>query len=94
MGKVLILSKYIFLIYSSDIHERRRHIHVTYNRSGFKRSCKFWLETEIALDALKKGEFTTIELNEIEKLLREHKNELFAQLELFYANLPVKALRK
>ena len=29
MGKILILSKYIFLIYSVDIGEIRRHIHVT-----------------------------------------------------------------
>lgn len=47
MGKLLILAKYIFLIYGSDIYETRRHIHVTYNQRGYKRACKFWLEPEI-----------------------------------------------
>jgi hypothetical protein len=66
MGKLLILSRYIFLIYGSDIYESRKHIHVTYNRRGFKRACKFWLEPTIEIDSNKKGEFTTIELNEIQ----------------------------
>lgn len=50
MGKILILSKYIFLIYSVDIYEFRRHIHVTYNLAGYKKSCKFWLEPKVQLD--------------------------------------------
>ena len=47
MGKLLILANYIFLIYGSDIHEKRKHVHVTYAHRGFKRSCKFWLEPDI-----------------------------------------------
>ncbi len=30
MGKLLILARYIFLIYATDIHEKRKHIHITY----------------------------------------------------------------
>jgi hypothetical protein len=41
MGKILILTKYVFLIYSVDITELRKHIHVTYNAAGYKKSCKF-----------------------------------------------------
>jgi hypothetical protein len=29
MGKILVLLKYVFLIYSMDINEERRNIHVT-----------------------------------------------------------------
>ena len=47
MGKLLILANYIFLIYGSDIHEKRKHVHVSYAHRGFKRSCKFWLEPDI-----------------------------------------------
>lgn len=65
MGKLLILTKYIFLIYGSDIHEERRHIHVTYARRGYKKSCKFWLEPKIQLDENKHGEFSNKELGEI-----------------------------
>lgn len=57
MGKLLILANYVFLIYGSDIYEKRRHVHVTYNHRGFKRACKFWLEPEIEIDLGKVGDF-------------------------------------
>jgi hypothetical protein len=94
MGKLLILTRYIFLVYGSDIYEKRKHIHVTYSQSGFKRSCKFWLEPTIEMDESKKGDFTAIELNEIKKLIEENKEIIIGQLELFYANKQVKAIRK
>jgi hypothetical protein len=94
MGKLLILAKYVFLIYGSDIFEIRKHIHVTYNHRGFKRSCKFWLEPEISLDENKTGDFSERELREIENLIKENRDVLVAQLDLFYNNEPVKAIRK
>jgi len=94
MGKLLILEKYIFLIYGSDILESRRHVHVTYSHRGFKRACKFWLEPEIEIDPGKKGDFSEVELNEIKKLTMKNKEVLLDQLNLFYNGLPVKAIRK
>jgi hypothetical protein len=94
MGKLLILAKYIFLIYGSDIYETRRHIHVTYNQRGYKRACKFWLEPEIELDTTKKGDFSVKELYEIEKLVIEHTEVLNTQLASFYKFEKVKAIRK
>ncbi|MBX2897154.1 MAG: DUF4160 domain-containing protein [Cyclobacteriaceae bacterium] len=94
MGKVLILANYIFLIYGTDIYEKRKHIHVTYAHRGYKRACKFWLDPEITLDTNKKGDFSESEFNEIKKLIIEHKELLINQLELFYSNQPVKAIRK
>ncbi len=94
MGKILILLKYIFLIYSIDINEARRHIHVTRNVAGYKKSCKFWLEPEIELDENKKGDFSSVELREIRKLIEENKELILQQLELFYAGKTVKSIRK
>jgi hypothetical protein len=93
MGKLLILKNYIFLIYASDIVESRRHIHVTYSRRGFKKSCKFWLEPTIELDDKKKGEFSDRELREIAKLIHDHKATIMNQLSLFYQHQEVKAIR-
>ncbi len=93
MGKLLILKKYIFLIYGSDIYEDRRHIHVTYAHKGFKKSCKIWLEPEIELDEKKTGYFSEKELNEILKLTKAHKQTLLDQLLLFYQQKEVKAIR-
>ncbi len=94
MGKLLIIYKYVFLIYSIDIAELRRHIHVTFNVAGYKKSCKFWLEPEIEIDHNKKGNFTAIELKEIEKIIQENKELILQQLDLFYSGKPVKAIRK
>jgi hypothetical protein len=94
MGKLLILARYIFLIYGSDIHETRRHVHVTYAHRGHKKSCKFWLEPEITVDTKKQGDFTTQELREIKTLLQEHLHDLNAQLDRFYADQQVTAIRK
>lgn len=94
MGKLLILLKYIFLIYSVDINEVRRHIHVTPNVGGYKKSCKFWLEPEVELDENKQGDFSEIELREIKKLIEENKELILQQLEIFYSGKPVKSIRK
>jgi hypothetical protein len=94
MGKLLILEKYIFLVYGSDILEKRRHVHVTFAHRGYKRACKFWLEPDIALDPAKPGDFSEKDLNEIKKLVVEHKATLLKQLDLFYNHIPVKAIRK
>lgn len=94
MGKILILTKYIFLIYSVDIKELRKHIHVTYNVGGYKKSCKFWLEPKVELDENKRGNFTEIELKEIEKLVNENKELILQQLNLFYKGIPVKSIKK
>jgi hypothetical protein len=94
MGKLLILAKYIFIIYGSDIYESRRHIHVTYAQRGYKKSCKFWLEPEVKLDENKIGDFSHSELNEIRKLIIEHKDLILQQLDLFYKRQVVTAIRK
>lgn len=94
MGKLLILVKYIFLIYSPDIFEIRRHIHVTRNVAGYKRSCKFWMIPKVELDENKKGDFTEIELREIKRLIEENKDLILRQLQLFYDGKPVKSIKK
>ena len=94
MGKILILLKYVFIIYSVDINELRKHIHVTHHVSGYKKSCKFWLEPEIILDENKKGNFTEIELREIKILIEENEELILQQLKLFYAGQIVKSIRK
>lgn len=93
MGKILILARYIFLIYGSDINELRRHIHCTYAHKGFKRSCKIWLEPAIELDESKAGDFTERELNEIIQLVAQHKDVILEQLQKFYSREQVKAIR-
>ncbi|MBL8017277.1 MAG: DUF4160 domain-containing protein, partial [Ignavibacteria bacterium] len=44
MGKLLIFAKYVFFVFSSDINEKRRHIHVRDKEGEMNRLCKFWIE--------------------------------------------------
>jgi len=46
------------------------------------------------VDENKKGDFTEMELREIEKLIEKNKEVILQQLELFYAGQPVKSIRK
>jgi len=94
MGKILVLVKYVFLIYSTDIYESRKHIHVTYNVAGYKKSCKFWLEPNVELDENKTGGFTEVELTEIGKLIEANKELILQQLVLFYLGFPIKAIKR
>lgn len=93
MGKLLISAKYIFLIYSADIAELRKHIHVTYSHRGFKKSCKFWLEPTIELVENNKGDFSALELKEIDTLIHKNKDILLSQLEKFYQLVKVNAIQ-
>jgi len=63
------------------------------HKKGFKRSCKFWLEPEVMLNQNKTGDFSEIELNEIKSLVVKHEEIIRKQLELFYNNKPVRAIR-
>lgn len=94
MGKILVLLRYVFLIYSVDINENQETYTRTYNVAGYKKSCKFWLYPEVQLDENKKGDFTVIELREIRNLIEENKELILQQLDLFYQGKPVKSIRK
>ena len=52
------------------------------------------MEPEVELDTKKKGDFSETELNEIRNLIKENKTILLKQLELFYTNKTVTAIRK
>ena len=92
MGKLLIYLKYIFLVFSSDIHEKRKHVHVRDNKGHYTNLCKFWLEPKIE-NEYNYG-FSKKELNEIERLIIENKEILLKQLTIFYKGKKVKAIRK
>ena len=92
MGKLLIYLQYVFLVFSSDIKEKRKHVHVRDSKRRLTNLCKFWLEPGIEIEY--NYGFTQKELNEIEKLIKENKTILLKQLGQFYKGKPVKAIRK
>jgi hypothetical protein len=91
MGKLLLILRYVFLLFSSDKEEGRKHIHVTDTSSDNERLCKYWLEPTIQL-AYNKG-FRPKELTQIERLLIQHREILDVQIDLFLAGKRVTSIR-
>lgn len=90
MGKLLIFEKFIFFVFSIDISEKRRHIHVRDKTGRINKLCKFWIEPDIKLANSVK--FTSKELLEIEKLIILNINLINKQLDKFYAGKKVKSI--
>ncbi len=74
MPKILIFKNFVFIIFSIDKFEKRVHIHVAKKSVREFVPAKFWLEPKIEL--AKKGDFTTTEINEVEKLILRFEKEL------------------
>ena len=92
MGKLLVFLKYVFFVFSSDIKESRRHVHVTDKKSDLERICKFWVEPKVELEY--NIGFTKTEIKEIEKMLISNMDAVKSQLDLFYTHKIVKAINK
>ncbi len=82
MGKLLILLNYIFFVFSSDIKEQRRHIHVKDKKRGLKKFCKFWIEPDIQLES--NIGFSHSELNEIEKMIHSNIKIIHRQSDSYF----------
>ena len=77
-------------VFSSDINEKRKHIHVRDKRGRITNLCKFWLEPRIELEY--HHGFNKTEINEIEKLIKENKKIIIEQLVKFYAGKKIKSI--
>jgi hypothetical protein len=77
-------------VFSSDINEKRRHVHVRDKAGKLNRLSKFWIEPNIKLE--KNDGFSVKELNEIRKLVLENRDLINKQLDDFYAGKKVKSI--
>lgn len=91
MPKLLIINQYVFLIYSSDLAENRRHVHVESKKGRFRRTAKFWLEPQIKV--VEKGGFPGTELKKIENLIKENIKLLHEQIEKFGKGQKIKTIK-
>lgn len=92
MPKLLIIRKYVFLLFSVDIHEDRNHIHVEIKKGQRRRVAKFWLEPNIEL--VDKGNLSDKEINEAIKLIQDNIELLNTQIERFRKGEKIKTIRK
>jgi hypothetical protein len=92
MPKLLIYNNIVFIVFSVDINETRKHVHVIKKSVNGFYPAKIWLEPEIEIS--NQGSFTEKEINNIKKIVFEQKDILINQLNLFFEGKKIKVIRK
>lgn len=92
MGKLLVILRYVFFVFSADIKESRRHIHIT-DGTGIKaRLCKFWIEPKIEMEY--NYGFKEKELTQIKRYVVENIMLINGQLDKFYKGKKIIVIKK
>ncbi len=92
MPKLLIINNYEFLIYSSDLAENRKHVHVISKKGRYRTTAKFWLEPAVKI--VEKGNFSETELKKIEIIISKNIKLLNSQIEKFGSGKRIKTIKK
>lgn len=92
MPKILIVDGFVFLLFASDVAEKRRHIHLEVRKGRRRAVAKFWLEPHIEL--VSDGGLPARELAQARALLEKYAKILHQQLDKFYAGLRIKVVKK
>ena len=90
MSLFLIFFIFLLFVFSGDINEKRKHIHIRDKKGRINRLCKFWIQPEIEL-ANNRG-FSKAEINEIKKLVSSNIEIIKIQLKAFHAGKKVKSI--
>ena len=91
MPKLLIIRRYVFFVYSSDLNEKRMHVHVEGKKGRQRKSAKFWIEPEI--ESVSKGSFNEREITAINVLIEEHIELIRDQLINFKNGKRIKTIK-
>ncbi len=92
MPKVLKIRKFVFLFYSADVFEKRKHIHVELRKGKRRYTAKFWLEPEI--ESFIKGNLSNNEVVMAEKIIKENYDLLINQIEKIIKGEKIKMVKK
>ena len=89
MPKILIYKLiWLFVIYGTDLNERRMHVHVGKKGTGIL--CKIWLEPVISI--ANPGDLTIRQQKEVLQIATEFRDELIIQWQRFMAGEKIKAI--
>ncbi len=91
MPKILIVDWLEFFIFSSDINESRRHMHLAARKGKNREIAKFWLEPKISV--AEQGAFSDKEVVEIIKIISNNFDTLNLQLDVFFSGKKVETVR-
>ena len=95
MPKLLIIGKFTFSIFPSDIDESRKHIHILSKKGRKYKFAKIWIEKEGVFDIeiAKQGDFSEVEINKITKLLEENHMIIEKQLDDYFSGKKIKTIK-
>ena len=92
MPKILIIGRFVFLLFGADINEKRKHIHVEIKKGRKRFVAKFWLEPEIKVE--EKGNLSPKEIKIAKKLILENYDLLLIQVNKFLKSERIKTIIK
>ena len=92
MPKLLIIRQFIFLLFSADVRENRKHIHVEVRKGKRRYVAKFWLEP--AIELIEKGNLSSTEANDAKKLIEKNYHLLLKQIAVVLRGDKVKTIIK
>jgi Domain of unknown function (DUF4160) len=88
MPKIAWYKSFYFFFVAFDLTERQ-HLHVSNSKKGFSSSAKIWLDD---FSIFEKGDMTTEEINEIQKIVETNILTLKKQIETYEINGKVKMI--
>ncbi len=81
---------WIFLFFGTYVNENRAHVHV--GKKGQDDYCKIWLEPKVEI--AKQGELTTLQINQVIKIVECYKKELLSQWKKFKKGEKLRVITK
>ena len=91
MPKLLIVKSVAFLVFSQDINEKRKHVHIEVKKGRHRNIAKFWIEPEI--EVVYHGGLSNKEIVKLMKLIKENLSLLKEQLDKFYAGGQIETIK-
>ena len=79
MPKLLLIRSYVFFIWTQDVMENRRHVHIIKNSGRNFNAAKIWLEPNV--ETVRKGDFSEKEINEIIDIIQKNKVLLLSKID-------------
>jgi hypothetical protein len=91
LPKILIVQNITIFVYSGDISEKRRHIHIEIKKRRHRKSIKFWIEPQIEI--VDKNGLNDKEISNIKKIIISNIDLINRQLDQFYQGKYIKLIR-
>ena len=91
MGKLIETDKFDLSLFSKDMFEKRKHVHIESHKGKGKKFAKVWLEPDI--EVVKFADFSEKEMNKILKFIENNIDLINKQTDKFISGKKIKIIK-